>query len=296
MFITVPLKSFVLVGKIFQFSLAIFVVCIYNKIMLNEYFNYLYNYDAQASGLLGSIDNQNNYRIEDDLKEELLKANKLITDYKEDLITCYASVGAYKFDFKVLIQEGEGHKKRAGLFLIEKATQGFYENEVQTLIHYMILPNDGAFIDTVKTTFHLFTRDESEGVDMANANTERRNTANNVYITINAAILAIVTFTLDYKSILLSIVGILICALWIKTIRSYTKLSKAKYDIVNEIEKKLPLQPFTCEWKELNKVGYIGLTKIEFVLPIVFIVLFAIAIVFPFFKAVWPCIINVFGK
>ena len=133
-------------------------------------------------------------------------------------------------------------------------------------------------------------------VDMANSNTEKRNTANNVYITINAAILAIVTFTLDYKSILLSIVGILICALWIKTIRSYTKLSKAKYDIVNEIEKKLPLQPFTCEWKELNKVGYTGLTKIEFVLPVVFIVLFAIAIVFPFLKAVWPCIVNMFVK
>lgn len=133
-------------------------------------------------------------------------------------------------------------------------------------------------------------------VDMANSNTEKRNTANNVYITINAAILTIVTFTLDYKSIVLSIVGVFICVLWIKTIRSYTKLSKAKYDIINEIEKNLPLQPFTCEWKELNKVGYTGLTKIEFALPIVFIVLFAFAIVFPFAKVVWPYIVNMFVK
>ena len=129
-------------------------------------------------------------------------------------------------------------------------------------------------------------------VDMANSNTEKRNTANNVYITINAAILALVTFTLDYKNLLLSIVGILICVLWLKSIRSYTKLSKVKYDIVNEIERKLPLQPFTCEWKELKKSGYTGLTKIEFALPIAFIVLFAFAIIFPLAKAVWPYILN----
>ena len=98
--------------------------------MLNEYVNYLYNYDAQASGLLGNFDAQNNYSIQDELKAELLKANKLISDFKEDLIDCYAMVGAYKFEFKVLIQEGEGHKKRAGLFLIEKASQGFYEQEI----------------------------------------------------------------------------------------------------------------------------------------------------------------------
>lgn len=136
--------------------------------MLNEYINYLYNYDAQASGLLGNFDSQNNYKIQDDLKEALLKANKLITDFKEDLITCNALIGAYKFEFRVLIQEGQGHQKRVGLFLIEKASQGFYEQELQTLIHYIIIPNDGAFIETVKKTFHLFTRDESEGVDMAN--------------------------------------------------------------------------------------------------------------------------------
>ena len=41
---------------------------------------------------------------------------------------------------------------------------------------------------------------------MANCNTDKRNTSNNVFITINSAVLAIVTFSLDYKSILLSII------------------------------------------------------------------------------------------
>ncbi|SJZ83034.1 RipA family octameric membrane protein [Garciella nitratireducens] len=42
-------------------------------------------------------------------------------------------------------------------------------------------------------------------VEMANCNSERRISTNNVYITVNAAIIALISFTFDYKSILLSI-------------------------------------------------------------------------------------------
>jgi hypothetical protein len=41
-------------------------------------------------------------------------------------------------------------------------------------------------------------------VEMANCNSERRISTNNVYITVNAAIIALISFTFDYKSILLS--------------------------------------------------------------------------------------------
>ena len=43
-------------------------------------------------------------------------------------------------------------------------------------------------------------------VEMANCNTEKRTTTNNIFITINAALLAVVSFSLEYKSIALSIV------------------------------------------------------------------------------------------
>ena len=130
-------------------------------------------------------------------------------------------------------------------------------------------------------------------VEMANANTEKRNTANNVFITINSAILAVVTFSLDYKSILLSIIGVVICILWMKTIKSYTQLSRVKYDIINEMEKYLPMQPHIYEWQKLQKDKYVGLTKIEKLLPIVFIILFSGAILYPIIKEFWPCIKNV---
>lgn len=132
-------------------------------------------------------------------------------------------------------------------------------------------------------------------VEMANSNTEKRNNANNLFITINSALFAVITFAWDYKSILLSIIGIVVCVLWLSSIRSYKQLSSVKYDIVNEIEKKLPLAPFTYEWEKLKlEHNYVGLTRIENVLPWLFLVLYAVAIIYPILKLILnllcPCV------
>lgn len=122
-------------------------------------------------------------------------------------------------------------------------------------------------------------------VEMANCNTEKRTTTNNIFITINAALLAVVSFSLEYKSIALSVVGIVVCVAWLHTIESYKKLSSVKYHIINEIENQLPLAPFAYEWEKLNaEKKYLGLTKIEKVLPWLFIVLYGISIILPILK------------
>lgn len=119
-------------------------------------------------------------------------------------------------------------------------------------------------------------------VEMANSNTEKRSNSNNIFITINAALLAVVSFSLDSKSLLLSIVGIAVCVVWLCSIENYKKLSSVKYYIVNEIELKLPLKPFSYEWEKLkNETNYLGLTKIEKILPWLFIVLYGISILLP---------------
>ena len=48
-------------------------------------------------------------------------------------------------------------------------------------------------------------------VSEANGISEKRNNANNIFITLNTALFAVITFSLDYKSILLSVIGIVIC-------------------------------------------------------------------------------------
>lgn len=122
-------------------------------------------------------------------------------------------------------------------------------------------------------------------VEMANSNTEKRTNSNNIFITINAALLAIVSFSLEYKSIIFSIVGISVCIVWLYSIENYKKLSSVKYHIINEIECQLPLAPFGDEWERLkNEKQYIGLTKIEKVLPWLFIFLYVISIGWPTVK------------
>lgn len=119
----------------------------------------------------------------------------------------------------------------------------------------------------------------------ANGISEKRNNANHLFITLNTALFAFTTFSLEYKSILLSTIGIAICTLWIFTINSHKKLNRVKYEIINEMELKLPLAPFTSEWDRLNKrYEYVRLTKIEKFIPWMFIILYSISIFYPIVK------------
>lgn len=120
-------------------------------------------------------------------------------------------------------------------------------------------------------------------VDAANGITEKRNAANSILVTVNTALFAVITFSLDFQSALLSAAGISICIVWIFLLKSYRALNKVKFDIINEIEEMLPLSPFKTEWYRLEKEeNYTGLTKIEKALPIIFIILYIMAILFPF--------------
>ncbi len=134
-------------------------------------------------------------------------------------------------------------------------------------------------------------------VETANGITEKRNTANSIFITVNTALFAVITFSLEYRSILLSAVGIFICVLWLRLLNNYRILNEVKYDIINEMEELLPLSPFKTEWARLQKGGkYTGLTKLEKALPIVFIVLYGLAILYPVLKLllqiICPCVTN----
>lgn len=136
--------------------------------MEKKYEQALNNLDAQASLLLGTFDEGKNYLIDDKTLQSLLNCRKLIKSYKEDMIIAEAKIGSFKFNFNIYIQLGQDNKKRAGMFIVENAKLGFADKELQTYIASVILENDGSFITEVKKYFHLFTVDESTGVDMDN--------------------------------------------------------------------------------------------------------------------------------
>lgn len=117
-------------------------------------------------------------------------------------------------------------------------------------------------------------------VEMANSVSQRRDTMNNIFMTLNLAIVTAVSITWDIKSLFLLGAGIVVCVIWILCIRNFQLLNAEKFNVINDIEKKLPIKPFNDEWKKLsNNKKYKDSTKLELILPIMFIVLYVIAII-----------------
>jgi hypothetical protein len=116
-------------------------------------------------------------------------------------------------------------------------------------------------------------------VEMANSVSQRRDTMNNLFVSLNIAIIAATSIMWDIKSIIVSTGGIFICMMWWMFIMNFKILNEAKFRIILELESKLPEQPFSDEWKYLKaKKGYRNGTKIECILPITFLIIYIITI------------------
>lgn len=116
-------------------------------------------------------------------------------------------------------------------------------------------------------------------VEMANSVSQRRDAMNNIFVTLNLAIIAAVSLTWDIKSLFVLLAGMVICIIWMFFIRNYKLLNTEKFNVINNIEQKLPVKPFNDEWKKLkSSKKYVDGTKLERWLPITFISIYVIAI------------------
>lgn len=112
-------------------------------------------------------------------------------------------------------------------------------------------------------------------VEMANSVSERRDTMNNLFVTLNIAIIAATTIVWDIKTILLSVAGIVLCIVWLMFLRNFRHLNAEKYRVITQIEDHLPVQAFANEWKGIKHNNkYIEGTKLERVFPTVFTVVY----------------------
>lgn len=104
-------------------------------------------------------------------------------------------------------------------------------------------------------------------VDLADRWTSRRAGANTFFLTLNTALAAIVGIvssarrppphgslpTFDgFGLALTAVAGILLAVVWWALLRYYRRLSKAKWDVINMLEERLPARPFTDEWAKLH--------------------------------------------
>lgn len=116
-------------------------------------------------------------------------------------------------------------------------------------------------------------------VEMADRVSQRRQSANSFYLTVNTAIISGAAYISQpavghLSTWAISIAGIAICALWIRAVTSYKSLNSAKFDVITAIEKRLPVSPYSEEWNILDVDGdgkrHKPFHKTELLVPIVF--------------------------
>lgn len=124
-------------------------------------------------------------------------------------------------------------------------------------------------------------------VEMADRISQRRTTANSYFLTVNSAILAFVGYLNSKDSEeylwLLALAGMTLCVLWRVGIASYRNLNTAKWKVVHEIEKRLPISPYDAEWDYVergkNSALYRPISHVEGGVPWVFLLLHLFVVV-----------------
>lgn len=128
-------------------------------------------------------------------------------------------------------------------------------------------------------------------VTMADKISERRQTANNFFLTVNSflvTIYGVLAATSIGKQqaawhLAVPLAGLLIALTWATLIRSYRQLNKGKFKVIHLLEQKLPAALYAVEWqifKEGKGKDYLPFTHVERYVPFIYAGLYtALAVV-----------------
>ncbi|MBU1229570.1 MAG: hypothetical protein KKA55_01935 [Proteobacteria bacterium] len=117
-------------------------------------------------------------------------------------------------------------------------------------------------------------------VEMADRVSQRRITSNQFYSTALSGMFAALSLSAsqnlcsqDRLAILTlaALLGLIVCAIWWFNIFSAKQLNSAKWKVVHELEKKLPVSPWDIEWDKLERGNnwkvYVKHTTVERFIP-----------------------------
>ena len=111
---------------------------------------------------------------------------------------------------------------------------------------------------------------------------DRRQNANNYFITINTVLISFLGVLFQVKifentfwiKLLIPLVGVIICVIFWYLLRSYKQLNTGKFRVIHEIEQRLPAALYDYEWHILkegkDKKVYYPFSHIEIIIPWVF--------------------------
>lgn len=122
-------------------------------------------------------------------------------------------------------------------------------------------------------------------VELADRIGQRRQTTNQFYLSLVTALFVIFSFLFNkdvsayvsaYRGgIIISVVGILICFIWLGHIHAFKQLSAEKHSVLLKLEAQLPFAFYQLEWDQLtSKRKYLRQTRIEKWTPVLMLVIF----------------------
>ncbi|MCZ0931711.1 MAG: hypothetical protein OXJ52_00945 [Oligoflexia bacterium] len=130
-------------------------------------------------------------------------------------------------------------------------------------------------------------------VEMADRISQRRQSANNYFISVNIFLFSFFSYLQYIKfnigAFIIFSAGIIVCFVWYRLIKSYKGINSGKFKVIHEMEKNLSYQPYKIEWEKIGKGNdkklYQPFTKIELYVPWVFSILYAIFILIILFSS-----------
>ncbi len=124
-------------------------------------------------------------------------------------------------------------------------------------------------------------------VEMADRISARRQTANSFFLTVNTAVIALVSYLSECSGTggdllwLIPFAGAVLAYTWYRLVRSYRDLNSAKFKVIHDMEEKLPMAPYDLEWEKVGRGKcpqlYLPFTHIEIWIPWVFFIIHAVA-------------------
>jgi hypothetical protein len=150
--------------------------------------------------------------------------------------------------------------------------------------HQLIQHSKETYGDSFKV--HLFEQYKMY-VESAEKISERRVSANNYLLTVNAflvTLLGLLTAS-PYKgvwTILVSLAGILVSFTWYRITISYRDLNTVKFKVIHEIEQEMPAALYDYEWHKAQEGQgkvYHPLTHLERWVPVFFMLLYVVLMV-----------------
>jgi hypothetical protein len=123
-------------------------------------------------------------------------------------------------------------------------------------------------------------------VEMADRISQRRITSNTFFVTLTSLILTtygVIKSSLFVPSICILFAGVLLSFSWYNIVNSYKQINSVKWHLVHEIEKSLPICPYTYEWIKAGegkvKKKYNPTSHIEKKLPLIFGLIFLVLLI-----------------